>query len=415
MRTELQDRVMPHLDRAEMAVNSDPSRIEQARGDVAEALESLRILARGIYPPRLADAGIAVSLEGWQQRSGVAVDVELRGDDAALRENSELESCLYFCLVTALGALTTGGQRPSAVLDIGPAEVGLAVSGELLTGSNGPAMTAVRDRVEAFGGRSEITIENGRMTMRASIPLLVHSSDLWPTIHRSYLAAGGAAMTVRVVLAEDNFLLREGVRGMLAGSESIEVVGSCGDLDEALAAIDAQVPDVVLTDIRMPPDRRDEGILIAAHCRRRFPSMGVVLLSQYAEASYVRTLLTEGTQGRGYLLKERVADLDDLVAAITAVAAGGSAIDPKVVETLVSGRSLAGDQDLARLTPREREVLAGIAQGRTNAAIAAELFLTQHAVEKHINAIFTKLGLSGDRTNHPRVRATLMYLAEGQR
>jgi len=221
-------------------------------------------------------------------------------------------------------------------------------------------------------------------------------------------------MTVRVVLAEDNFLLREGVRGMLAGSGSIEVVGSCGDLAEALESIDTQVPDVVLTDIRMPRDGRDEGIVIAAHCRRRFPTMGVVLLSQYAEASYVRTLLTEGTQGRGYLLKERVADLDDLLAAIRAVAAGGSAIDPKVVETLVTGRSLAGDQDLARLTPREREVLAGIAQGRTNAAIASELFLTQHAVEKHINAIFTKLGLSGDRTNHPRVRATLMYLAEGK-
>jgi len=138
----------------------------------------LRILARGIYPPRLADAGIAVSLEGWQQRSGVAVDVELRGDDAALRENSELESCLYFCLVTALGALATGGQRASAVLDIGPSEVFLVISGELSTGSNGPAMTAVRDRVEAFGGRSEITVENGRMTLRASIPLLVHPSDL---------------------------------------------------------------------------------------------------------------------------------------------------------------------------------------------------------------------------------------------
>lgn len=222
-------------------------------------------------------------------------------------------------------------------------------------------------------------------------------------------------MTVRIVLAEDNFLLREGVRAMLAGSESIDVVSCCGDLTETLTAIDDLVPDVVLTDIRMPPTRRDEGIVIAAHCRRQFPTMGVVLLSQYAEASYVRTLLTEGTQGRGYLLKERVADLDDLVAAVSAVAAGGSAIDPKVVETLVSGRSLAGDTDLARLTPRERDVLARIAQGRTNAAIAAELFLTQHAVEKHINAIFTKLGLSGDRTNHPRVRATLMYLAEGQR
>src|SRR3954466_1394530 len=193
--------------------------------------------------------------------------------------------------------------------------------------------------------------------------------------------ADQAVMTVRVVLAEDNFLLREGVRGMLAGSESIDVVGSCGELTETIAAIDRLEPDVVLTDIRMPPGRRDEGILIAAHCRRLFPSMGVVLLSQYAEASYVRSLLTEGTQGRGYLLKERVADLDDLVTAIQAVAAGGSAIDPKVVETLVSGRALAGDADLARLPPRERDVLGGIAQGRTNAAIAAELFLTQHAVE----------------------------------
>ena len=222
-------------------------------------------------------------------------------------------------------------------------------------------------------------------------------------------------MNHRVVLAEDNFLVREGVRGMLSATGSVDVVASCGDLAEALEAIDRLVPDVVLTDIRMPPDRRDEGIVIAAHCRRHHPLMGVVLLSQYAEASYVRTLLTEGTQGRGYLLKERVADLDDLLAAIDEVAGGGSAIDPKVVETLVTGRSLAGDSDIARLTPRERQVLACIAQGRTNAAVADELFLTQHAVEKHINSIFTKLGLSGDRTNHPRVRATLMYLAEGQR
>ncbi len=220
-------------------------------------------------------------------------------------------------------------------------------------------------------------------------------------------------MIRRVVLAEDNFLIREGVRGMLAGTPTIEVVASCGDLDEALAAIDDLLPDVVLTDIRMPPHRRDEGILIAAHCRQRHPDMGVVLLSQYAEASYVRTLLAEGTRGRGYLLKERVADLHELVGAVDAVAGGGSSIDPKVVETLVSGRSLAGDKSIGRLTPREREVLAAIAQGRTNAAIAAELFLTQHAVEKHINAIFTKLGLSGDRTNHPRVQAALMYLAEG--
>ena len=201
---------------------------------------------------------------------------------------------------------------------------------------------------------------------------------------------------------------------MLANTPSIDVVASCGDLGEALAAIAELLPDVVLTDIRMPPHRRDEGIVLASHCRKHHPDIGVVPLSQYAEASYVRTLLAEGTHGRGYLLKQRVADLHELVGAVDAVAGGGSAIDPKVVETLVSGRSLAGDQSIGRLTPREREVLAAIAQGRTNAAIAAELFLTQHAVEKHINAIFAKLGPSGDRTNHPRVQATLMYLAEGR-
>jgi DNA-binding NarL/FixJ family response regulator len=221
-------------------------------------------------------------------------------------------------------------------------------------------------------------------------------------------------MNRRLVLAEDNFLVREGVRGLLESTGVVDVVASCGDLGQALEAIDRSVPDVVLTDIRMPPDRRDEGIAIAAHCRRRYPRMGVLLLSQYAEASYVRTLLAGGTQGRGYLLKERVADLDQLLAAVDAVAGGGSAIDPKVVETLVTGRALAGDAGLERLTRRERDVLGGIAQGHTNAAIAAELVLTQHAVEKHINAIFTKLGLSGDRRNHPRVRAALLYLADGR-
>jgi signal transduction histidine kinase len=208
MREEMQDRVMPHLDRAEQAIarelgdtevaaaangasgaagNGSPgaagSLIERARLDVAEALESLRILARGIYPPRLADAGLAVSLEGWQQRSGVGVDVQVRGDEAALRENSELESCLYFCLVTALGAVKTDGVRPAAVVDIGPSGVGLVVGGAVEGGSlvDGPAMTAVRDRVEAFGGRLDISAADGGLaaddpvkatvTVHAWIPL----------------------------------------------------------------------------------------------------------------------------------------------------------------------------------------------------------------------------------------------------
>jgi DNA-binding NarL/FixJ family response regulator len=220
-------------------------------------------------------------------------------------------------------------------------------------------------------------------------------------------------MAIRVVLAEDSFLVREGVRRLLESSEQVEVVATCGDLREAFGAIDDHRPDVVLTDIRMPPNRKDEGIQIARHCRAAHSTTGVVLLSQYVEPSYVRVLLDQGTEGRGYLLKEHLAELDDLLVAITSVARGGSAIDPKVVQSLVQARALDDDARMERLSPRERQVLALIAEGRTNAAVAQQLVLSQHAVEKHINSIFSKLNLSGDQELHPRVRATLMYLAEG--
>lgn len=219
---------------------------------------------------------------------------------------------------------------------------------------------------------------------------------------------------IRVVLAEDNVLVRDGVLHMLDAQADLGVVGVGADFEQALAAVDEHGPDVLLTDIRMPPTRTDEGIRLAEHCRRAHPRTGVLLLSQYVEPSYVKVLLSQGTEGRGYLLKERVASADDLLDALRAVARGDSAIDPKVVESLVLGRTRAGDQALARLSPREREVLAAIAEGRTNAAIANQLFLTPKAVEKHINSIFAKLGLSGDHDNHPRVRATLLYLAEGR-
>ena len=221
-------------------------------------------------------------------------------------------------------------------------------------------------------------------------------------------------MAIRIVLAEDSFLVREGVRRMLESSGQVEVVATCGDLGEALGAIDEHRPDVVLTDIRMPPNRKDEGIQIAQHCRTAHSATGVVLLSQYVEPSYVRVLLAQGTEGRGYLLKEHLADLDDLLVAITSVARGGSAIDPKVVQSLVQERALEDDARIERLSPRERQVLALIAEGRTNAAVAQQLVLSQHAVEKHINSIFSKLNLSGDQELHPRVRAALMYLAEGR-
>ncbi|QNK82885.1 response regulator transcription factor [Nakamurella sp. PAMC28650] len=218
-------------------------------------------------------------------------------------------------------------------------------------------------------------------------------------------------MSLHLVVAEDSILVREGLLRMLSALPDVQVVGAGGSLDDALGLIDTHRPDVVLTDIRMPPSRSDEGLRIAEHCRVRHPGTGVVLLSQYVEVGYVRVLLQRGTEGRGYLLKERIADLDDLHGAITAVAAGGSAIDPKVIESLVSVRSKGGDQGLAKLSPRELEVLGAVAQGRTNKAVATELFLTQRAVEKHINSIFAKLGLTGDQSTHPRVRAALLYLA----
>jgi len=218
---------------------------------------------------------------------------------------------------------------------------------------------------------------------------------------------------IRVVLAEDNFLMREGVRQMLLTIPDLEVVAACADYDEALIAIDEQRPDVLVTDIRMPPQHSDEGIRLAEYCRGAYHDLGVLLLSQYVEVGYVKALLQQGTDARGYLLKERVADVTDLTTAIRDVAAGGSAIDPKVVESLVLRRTRAEDGSIDCLSPREREVLGAIAQGRTNAAIAEALVLSIRAVEKHINSIFAKLGLTGDQQHHPRVRAALMFLANG--
>ena len=220
-------------------------------------------------------------------------------------------------------------------------------------------------------------------------------------------------MNLRVVIAEDNALLREGLRGLISAVDDLSLVATCASLDELFTALDAQAPDVVLTDIRMPPTRSDEGLQAARHCRKHFPGTGVVLLSQFADPGYVKALLEDGAEGRGYLLKERVGDVAELVSALRTVAAGGSVVDPKVVEALVQSGSRRGNADLDRLSTREREVLGQMALGHNNAAIATSLFITQRAVEKHINSIFAKLGVGVEDQAHPRVRAVLMYLSEG--
>jgi len=218
-------------------------------------------------------------------------------------------------------------------------------------------------------------------------------------------------VAIRLVLADDHYLVREGLRRLLETDPELEVAAICSDLDSLLAAVDAEDPDVVVTDIRMPPGNTDEGIQAAARLRDSHPNLGVVVLSQFANPGYAVTLLDRGSAGRAYLLKERVEDLDQLVTAIHAVAEGGSVVDPKVVEALVDG-SGRKDSPLGQLTPRERDVLREMAEGKNNAAIAESLFLSERSVEKVIHSIFLKLGLAWETAVHKRVKAVVLYLAE---
>jgi DNA-binding NarL/FixJ family response regulator len=218
----------------------------------------------------------------------------------------------------------------------------------------------------------------------------------------------------RVILADDNVIVREGLREILATEPGIEVVAVCSDLGELLESVAQQRPDVVVTDIRMPPSNTDEGIRVASELRRTHPSAGVVVLSQYSEPAYVLALLESGSDGRAYLLKERVHDRQQLVSTVEVVAQGGSVIDPKIVEVLVAARARAESSPLAALTERERTVLAEIAQGKSNVAVARSLSLSTRAVEKHTHAIFVKLGLVSSQETSKRVKAALLFLAESQ-
>lgn len=219
-------------------------------------------------------------------------------------------------------------------------------------------------------------------------------------------------MPVRIVFAEDNYLVREGTAALLAGVDEIDLVASVGDLPGLLGAVEELAPQAVLTDIRMPPTNTTEGIDAARRIRAEHPDIGVVVLSQYAEEEYAYELLRDGAAGLGYLLKERVADVEELVRALTEVAKGGSVLDPKVVEALVARRDRMARSPLAQLTEREREVLSQMAQGKNNASIAAALFLSDRAVEKHINSVFHKLDLSAETDVHRRVMAVLAFLRE---
>ena len=217
--------------------------------------------------------------------------------------------------------------------------------------------------------------------------------------------------TIRVVVAEDHLLMRAGVAALLSTEDDLDVVGLCGSYPDLLACVARTAVDVVVTDVRMPPSLTDEGIRAAVSLRRTHPGVGVVVLSQYLDPQYIRALIADGSRGRGYLLKDRVVSEGELVSAVRVVAGGGSFIDPMVVESLVSAENRLESSPLRRLTARERETLMEVAKGRSNAAIAAGFRISERAVEKHINSIFTKLGLTGDRDINRRVTATLMMLS----
>jgi DNA-binding NarL/FixJ family response regulator len=219
-------------------------------------------------------------------------------------------------------------------------------------------------------------------------------------------------VAITVALGEDSLIVREGIQQLLATEADIDVVASCADLGSLLEAVEEVGPDVVVTDIRMPPTGTDEGIRLATMLRASHPETGVLVLSQYASPTYALTLLDAGSDGRAYLLKQRVHDRAELVAAIRSVAAGGSVIDPKIVEALVTAKARSEGSALSTLTPREHDVLAEIARGKSNTAIAESLVLTKRAVEKHINSIFLKLNLSDAEDVSKRVKAALLFLAE---
>jgi DNA-binding NarL/FixJ family response regulator len=215
---------------------------------------------------------------------------------------------------------------------------------------------------------------------------------------------------LRIVLADDNFLVREGVTKLLAEIDELELVDSVGDPQSLLASVTTHHPDAVLTDIRMPPTHTTEGIEAAKQIRTEHPEIGVVVLSQYVEEDYAFELLANGVAGLGYLLKERVSDIEELVRALQDVARGGSALDPKVVEGLMARRTAEADSPLRGLTDKEREVLEQMATGRTNATIARTLFMSERSVEKHISSVFLKLGLLDEGETNRRVSAVITFI-----
>ena len=305
-----------------------------------------------------------------------------------MRLPGPVESAAYFVVAEALTNVSKYANATHAEVTV--------------TRSNGKVVVEIRD--DGVGG-ADPAAGSGLRGLADRVAALDGLLDVESPRGRRHRRAGGGA--VRVVLAEDSVLLREGIARIL-DEAGIEVVGQAGDAEDLLRKVRAHKPDVAITDIRMPPSHTDEGLRAAHEIRGELPEVGVLVLSQYVEEGYALDLLADNAAGLGYLLKDRVGDVDAFLDAVQRVADGGSALDPEVVSQLL-GRKRR-DDPLDELTPREREVLGLMAEGRSNHAIAEALVVTERAVEKHVTSIFSKLDLVNTPEDHRRVLAVLAYL-----
>ncbi len=378
------------LGRAEERLDDQPELAElvrQARIDAAGAIAELRDLARGIAPPVLADRGLAAAVDALGGRAPMPVVVESRLEH---RLTPVVETAAYF--VAAESLTNVAKHAPATSAHVSLAERGgrlvVEVSDDGPGGADpeGSGLTGLRRRVEALDGTLDVASPPGQGT----------------TVR--------AAASMRVVIVEDNALLREGLVAMLRERE-IDVAATAEDGPGLVRIVGGHRPDLAIVDVRLPPTFTDEGVRAAIEARARHQGLGVLILSQYVEPVYTQELLASGGGGVGYLLKERVGEVRTFIEAVERVAAGGTALDREVVAQLMGSRTdVAGEPRLESLSPREREVLELVAEGRTNAAIARTMVITPGAVEKHISNIFAKLSLPASDDDHRRVLAVLAFL-----
>jgi PAS domain S-box-containing protein len=391
------------LESARELIQDEPAqaelRLAAAQAGLEGALEELRRLANGIHPAELSERGLEAALRELAHRTAVPVEVMV---EKLGRPTPEIESAAYFIAAEATANAVKHATANRIEIDVTTMrdKLRITVTDDGIGGASfgdGTGLQGLRDRAEAIGGQLAVDSPSGGPTvLSAEIPLF-----------RSRYMLDPAAERLRVVVADDAAVLRQGLAELLVRS-GVEVVAQVGDATTLLQEVERHSPDVAITDIHMPPTQTHEGIRAAMEIRRRFPGVGLLLLSSYVEVDEAIELFAEAADGVGYLLKDSVANVDHLLDALDRISEGELVLDPKLVADLL-GRPERQDP-LAALTPREREVVELMAQGRSNAAIAKTLWITEGAVEKHIRHIFGKLRIPSAPDNHRRVLAVLAFL-----